>query len=81
MALEKFIGAAAEIDLLGNESQTVGPEDAPAQCHYVLLKKEVVLLEGIRLADVSDGVYMLNCVPLNLGKVDGAPCRAILIDM
>ena len=39
-----------------------------------------VLLEGSRLADVPDGVYILNCAPLNLTETDGAPCRAILID-
>lgn len=75
------IFADADIDLLGNESQTVGPEDAPMAVHLVLLKKEVVLLEGIRLAHVPDGVYMLNCAPLNLTGSDGSPCRAVLIDV
>lgn len=72
--------AAADIDLIGNESQTVGPEDSPMAVHLVLLKKEVVLLEGIRLAAVPDGVYLLNCAPLNLTGADGAPCRAVLMD-
>lgn len=72
--------ADAGIDLVGNESQTVGPEDAPMAVHLVLLGAGIVLLEGIRLADVPDGVYILNCAPLNLTETDGAPCRAILID-
>lgn len=72
--------ADAGIDLVGNESQTVGPEDAPMAVHLVLLKKEVVLLEGIRLSEVNDGVYLLNCAPLNLSVSDGAPCRAVLMD-
>lgn len=71
--------AAAGIFLLGNESQTVGPEDAPMAVHLVLLKAEVVLLEGIRLEHVPEGVYLLNAAPLNLGGADGAPCRAVLI--
>ena len=71
--------AAAEILLLGNESQTVGPENAPMAVHLVLLSAEVVLLEGIRLSSVSEGVYFLNAAPLNLGGADGAPCRATLI--
>ena len=69
----------ADILLLGNESQTVGPIDAPAQVHYELLGKGIVLLEGIRLKDVESGVYMLVAAPLNLGGSDGAPCRAILM--
>lgn len=73
--------AETEIELLGNESQTVGPEDAPMAVHIELLKAEVVLLEGITLSDVPDGAYLLNCAPLNLGVADGAPCRAILADL
>lgn len=72
--------AEEEIDLIGNESQTVGPEDAPMAVHLVLLKKEVVILEGIRLGEVPDGKYILNCAPLNLTGADGSPCRAILLD-
>lgn len=70
-----------KILLLGNESQTVGPEDAPMAVHKVLLGADVVLLEGIRLADVPEGVYLLNAAPLNLCGGDGAPCRAVLIEM
>ena len=73
--------ADAGIDLIGNESQSVGPEDAPMAVHLALLRAEVVLLEGIRLSKVSDGAYLLNCAPLNLGETDGAPCRAILMDL
>ena len=63
----------------GNESQTVGPENAPMEVHLILLGAGAVLLEGIRLAEVSEGVYFLNAAPLNLSGADGSPCRAILI--
>ena len=66
--------------LIGNESQTVGPEDAPMAVHLILLGAEVILLEGIRLNGIREGIYLLNAVPLNLGGADGAPCRAILIE-
>ncbi len=71
--------AEAGIRLFGNESQTVGPEDAPMEVHLILLKEEIVLLEGIRLENVPEGVYLLHAIPLNLGGADGAPCRATLI--
>lgn len=71
--------AQSKIKLLGNESQTVGPEDAPMEVHKILLGADVVLLEGIVLTDVSEGKYFLNAAPLNLGGCDGAPCRAYLI--
>lgn len=72
--------ASAGILLLGNEPQTVGPEDAPMEVHMMLLGAGVVLLEGIRLKDVPEGVYVLNAAPLNLSGADGSPCRAILMD-
>ncbi len=71
--------AENDILLYGNESQPVGPEDAPKAVHLIMLGAEIVLLEGIRLSHVEDGIYLLNAAPINLGGSDGAPCRAILI--
>ena len=71
--------ASSDVLLLGNELQAVGPQTAPMAVHLVLLGANVILLEGIRLSDVSEGVYLLNAAPLNLLGTDGAPCRAILI--
>ena len=70
-----------KIKLFGNESQTVGPLDAPMEVHLIMLGAEIVLLEGIRLSEVDDGVYLLNAAPVNLGGADGAPCRAILMSL
>ena len=73
--------AREKIKLFGNESQTVGPEDAPMEVHLIMLGAEIVLLEGIRLAAVPEGVYILNAAPINLGGSDGAPCRATLMKL
>ena len=73
--------ANAEIDLLGVESQSVGPLESPMAVHLALLEREVVLLEGIRLGAVDEGVYFLNSAPLSLSGSDGAPCRAILMEV
>jgi len=77
-AAEVFAGSG--ICLLGNESQTVGPANAPMQVHLILLGKGIALLEGIVLRDISEGHYFLSAAPLNLAGCDGAPCRAYLID-
>lgn len=74
-----MVFAFNKIKLIGNESQTVGPEDAPMQVHKILLGAEVVLLEGIVLRGVPEGKYFLSAAPLNLAGADGAPCRAYLI--
>ena len=73
--------AAGGIKLLGNEGQTVGPENAPMQVHLILLRREIALLEGIVLQGIPEGQYFLSAAPLNLGGADGAPCRAYLIDL
>ena len=73
--------AQSGLKLLGNESQTVGPENAPMEVHLILLGAGIVLLEGIVLTDVLEGKYFLSAAPLNLGGCDGAPCRAYLINL
>ena len=72
--------AGAGICLLGNESQTVGPEDAPMQVHKILLEQDVVLLEGVVLTDIPEGKYFLSAAPVCLAGADGAPCRAYLME-
>ena len=71
--------AGRGILLYGNESQTVGPKNAPMPVHLIMLGADIVLLEGIRLGHVPEGVYFLSAAPLNLGGAEGAPCRAVLI--
>ena len=72
--------AACPIRLLGNESQSVGPENAPMQVHTILLGRNIALLEGIVLKHVPEGTYFLSAAPLKLAGADGAPCRAYLMD-
>ena len=73
--------AEASLCLLGNEGQSVGPENAPMQVHKILLSRNIALLEGIVLTNIPEGKYFLNAAPLNLAGADGAPCRAWLVEM
>lgn len=73
--------ASHKIKLIGNESQTVGDENAPARAHEILLGEGVALLEGLRLDGVEEGKYLLSSAPLNLAGFDGSPCRAILMQL
>ena len=70
----------AKIKLIGNESQSIGPIDSPMEVHKILLGSNIVLLEGIVLNNVLDGVYYLCAQPLNIKGLEGSPCRAILIE-
>ena len=73
--------AQAGILLLGNESQSIGPEDAPMAVHLALLTKGVILLEGIVLTDIKEGKYLLNAAPLNIKCAEGSLCRAWLAEI
>lgn len=50
------------------------------ETHLALLSQGVVIIEGLNLRGVDEGVYELICLPLKLtgGAGDGAPARAIL---
>jgi len=48
--------------------------------HFVLLKKNIPILEGLNLSAVPAGEYTLVALPLNLHNADGAPTRVILMN-
>ncbi len=73
------IFAERGVHLIGVESLSVGPVNDPMAVHLILLANEVVLLEGLRLNAVDEGVYFLCAAPLSLAGSDGSPCRALLI--
>jgi arylformamidase len=47
--------------------------------HFVLLERNVVILEGLNLSAVAPGEYDMVALPLNLQEADGAPTRVILV--
>ena len=77
----KVFATSGIVRLLGNEGQTVGPEDAPMEVHRILLGAGIVLLEGVVLKDVAERKYFLSAAPLNLVGFEGSPCRAYLVEM
>lgn len=46
--------------------------------HFVLMTKNILILEGLNLSRVPAGEYTLIALPLNLHNADGAPARVIL---
>lgn len=41
--------------------------------------QEIILVEAVKLDDVTPGVYNVHCLPLRLFGAEGAPIRCILI--
>lgn len=46
--------------------------------HKLLLKNNIIILEGLNLSGIETGTYELICVPLKLMGCDGAPARVLL---
>jgi len=67
------------VRLVGVDYLSVAPFAEPERTHEILLQAGVVVIEGLNLAQVSQGRYALYCLPLKIAGADGAPARAILI--
>jgi arylformamidase len=70
-----------KIRLVGTDGlgiEQFGHKQHPA--HHALLGAGVTLLEGLYLAEVPPGDYILFCGPLRVEGGDGAPARAFLMD-
>jgi arylformamidase len=49
--------------------------------HRTLLERSVVIVEGLALGAIAPGEYQFICLPLKLAGIDGAPARAVLVDL
>lgn len=48
--------------------------------HKTLMKKGIIIIEGLQLKDVSEGNYFMCALPLKIKGADGAPARVVLIE-
>jgi arylformamidase len=69
------------IQLVGIDYLSVeGFQSENFETHEVLLGNGVIIVEGLDLRDINEGVYELICLPIKVagGTGDGAPARVIL---
>lgn len=67
------------IDLVGIDSLSIQEfDDKENMVHKFLLEKDVIILEGLNLESVEEGLYNLVALPLNIPEAESAPVRAIL---
>jgi arylformamidase len=67
--------AGVGIDALGVERSQPGHPT-----HKTLFSAGVIIIEGLRLADVTPGEYLMIAAPLKLSGLDAAPARVILAE-
>lgn len=63
------------IDSLGIERAQPGHET-----HKTLLGAGIIILEGLRLADIKEGTYTLVALPVRMKGTEASPARAVLIE-
>lgn len=67
---------AVGIDYLGIERAQ--PDHAT---HTLLMINDITIIEGLRLAKVDQGTYLLVCLPLAVQGLEASPARALLIQV
>jgi arylformamidase len=65
--------------LVGIDYLSIAPFENGSGTHIELLKKNLIIIEGLNLADVIPGFYELIALPILLVGADGAPARVLLI--
>lgn len=66
--------AGVGIDALGIERAQPGHET-----HRILLGNGIIIIEGLRLADVPEGIYRMLALPLKISHVEALPARVVLL--
>ncbi|WP_166240702.1 cyclase family protein [Paenibacillus turpanensis] len=72
---------AADRKIRGVGTDALGIERAQPEypTHRTLMNNGVLILEGLRLAEVPEGTYTLVLAPLKLQGIEAAPARAFLL--
>ena len=80
--------SAALLDFLADRGVKLVGIDTPSvdlfadkqlEAHQVLFRRDLAVLEGLVLEDVSEGRYTLIALPLKLEGADASPVRAALL--
>ena len=76
-AAERLV--ADGVKVVGIDYLSIAPYRDAIPVHRTLLEAEVLIVEGLRLADITAGVYDFIVLPMPLVGADGAPCRAFIM--
>jgi len=69
---------ARGVRTVGIDYLSIAGGDESAATHAALLGAGVVIIEGLRLAEVRAGAHDMICLPLLVAGGDGAPARVLL---
>ncbi|KAF7811020.1 cyclase-like protein 2 [Senna tora] len=76
----KWLVENTDIKLVGVDYLSAAAYDHSVPSHLAFLEsREIILVEGLKLDNVPEGLYMLNCLPLRLVGSEASPIRCMLI--
>ncbi|XP_065871171.1 cyclase-like protein 2 [Euphorbia lathyris] len=76
----KWLVENTDIKLVGIDYLAVAAWDYLVSAHLVFLeKRDIIIVEGLKLDNVKAGIYSIHCLPLRLVDSEGSPARCILI--
>ena len=70
--------ASAKVKAVGIDYLSIERNQLGHPTHKALLSCDILIIEGLRLAEVSGGTYWLSCFPLKFLGIEAAPARAVL---
>lgn len=71
--------AAIGINGAGTDALGIERSQPDHMTHKTLLGNGIIIIEGLRLAEVPAGAYQLIALPVKLANVEASPTRAVLI--
>ncbi|MFZ0452850.1 MAG: cyclase family protein [Ignavibacteriaceae bacterium] len=67
-----------KVKTIGIDYLSIAGLNNSEEVHKILLSSEIWIIEGLVLNSVTEGLYDLICLPINLSGSDGAPARAVV---
>lgn len=65
---------------VGIDAFTIERNQPDHPTHKKLLEKEILIIEGLRLANVMQGEYHMVALPINIVGAEAAPTRVLLVE-
>jgi arylformamidase len=69
------------IAAVGVDYLSVGGMENGSEVHRILLGNEILIIEGLALRNIEEGIYEMICLPLKIKSSDGSPARVIIRKM
>lgn len=65
---------------VGVDAMTIERNQPDHETHKLLLSKEIMIIEGLRLKYINPGHYHMVALPINIVGAEAAPTRVLLVE-